>query len=94
MKSDGRSAKIEQNLQLKVEEKNVTPLKRFRSLARSVQSQSRWTKALLSKIAEEHNREFNVSRRQSRGGEEILSFNATGKRVLYFLNMFTLMGLS
>ena len=94
MNSEGRSAEIEQNLQLKVEEKKVTPLERFRSLARSVQSQGRWINALQSKIAEEHNKEFNVSRRQSRGGEEILSFNASGKRVLYFLNLFTLMRLS
>ena len=82
MNSEGRSAEIEQNLRFKVEEKKITPLERFRSLARSVMSQVRWTKDLLSKVAEEHNREFNVSRRQSRGGEEILSFNASGKRVL------------
>ena len=82
MNSEGRSAEIEQNLRFKVEEKKITPLERFRSLARSVMSQSRWTKDLRSKVAEEHNREFNVSRRQSRGGEEILSFNASGKRVL------------
>ena len=94
MNSEGRSAEIEQNLRFKVEEKKITPLERFRSLARSVMSQGRWTKDLRSKVAEEHNREFNVSRRQSRGGEEILSFNASGKRVLQFLNMFTLMRLS
>ena len=82
MNSEGRSAEIEQNLRFEVEEKKITSLERFRSLARSVMSQGRWTKDLQSKVAEEHNREFNVSRRQSRGGEEILSFNASGKRVL------------
>lgn len=92
MNSEGRSSEIEQTFQPKVEERKVTPQERFRRLARTVQSQDRWTKALQSKIAEDHKREFNICRRQSREREEIFSFNASGKRVLYFLNMFTLNG--
>lgn len=71
-------SKIERKIQGPTEEKKVTPLERFRSLARSVQSQGRWTKALQSKVAEEHSKEFKIN--QANGGNsEILSFNASGK---------------
>ena len=74
----------EQKVQDPKVEKIVAPLERFRSLARSVQSQGRWTKALQSKIAEEHSKEFKISQ-QSGGLTEILSFNVSGKK---FLSLF------
>ena len=58
--------------------RTMTPLQRFRSIARSVLSQNQWTKALQTKIAEEHSKEFNINR-ESGGQAEVLTFNASGK---------------
>ena len=74
----------EQKIRVPGSEKKMAPLERFRSLARSVQSQGRWTKALQSKIAEKHRKEFNISQ-QSGGHTEILSFNVSGMK---FLSLF------
>lgn len=68
--------------------KPVSPRERFRRLARSVQSQSRWTKALQSKIADEHSKDFQINQ-ESGGSHVILSFNANGKRtVLFFRSLY------
>ena len=76
--------KNQQKVQEAKEGKKMTPMERFHSLARSVQSQNRWTKSLQSKIAEQHSREFSTNRKQSQG-EEALSFNVSGKRAFPLL---------
>ena len=72
------SIKEEQEIHDSKSEKKIPTLERFRSLARSVQSQGRWTKALQSKIAEEHSKGLKVSQ-QAGGNNEMLSFNVSGK---------------
>ena len=65
------------------EEKEMAPVERFRSLARSLQA-NRWTKALQSKIAEEYREEFNITQQNQGGSDEILSFNVIGKQIFCF----------
>lgn len=61
-------------------ESKPSAIDRFRSLARSVQSQGRWTKALQTKIADEHSKEFQINQ-ESGGSNVILSFNVNGKQI-------------
>lgn len=72
------SIKEKQEIHDSKSEKKMPALERFRSIARSVQSQGRWTKDLQSKIAEEHSKEFKISQ-QADGNAEMLSFNVSGK---------------
>lgn len=65
------------------EEPKLSPIDRFRRIARSVQSQSRWTKALQTKIAGEHSKEFQITQK-SGDSNLILSFNANGEQIFQF----------
>lgn len=62
------------------EQSKPSPLERFRRLARSVQSQSRWTRALQSKIAGEHSKVFQINQES----EKVLSFNSGGNQTFVF----------
>jgi len=63
-----------------IEESKLSPLERFRRLARSVKSQSWWTKALQTKIADEHSKEFHIHQKSGQT-DVILSFNANGEQI-------------
>lgn len=65
------------------EEPKSSPKERFRRIARSVQSQSRWTKALQTKIASEHSKDFHITQKSGESNL-ILSFNANGEHINFF----------
>ena len=65
------------------EESKLTPIERFRRFARSVTSQGWWTKALQTKIADEHSKEFHIN--QKSGQTDVaLSFNVNGEQIFLF----------
>lgn len=63
------------------EQSKPSPLEKFRRLARSVQSQSRWTRALQSKIADEHSKVFQINQESGK----VLSFNSGGNQTFVFV---------
>lgn len=65
------------------EESKLSPIGRFRRLARSVQSQGWWTKALQTKIADEHTKEFHINQKSGQT-DVILSFNVNGEQMFLF----------
>lgn len=62
------------------EKPKLSPIDRFRRIARSVQSQSLWTKALQTKIAVEHSKEFHIVQKSGES-DMILSFNTNGEQI-------------
>lgn len=64
-------------------ESKPSPLERFRRLARSVKSQGWWTKALQTKIADEHSKEFHIHQNSGQT-DVILSFNVNGEQIFLF----------
>lgn len=69
------------DMSTETEQSKPSPLERFRRLARSVQSQSRWTRALQSKIADEHSKVFQINQES----EKVLSFKSGGNQTFVFV---------
>ena len=65
------------------QESKLAPLERFRRLARSVKSQGWWTKALQTKIADEHSKEFHIHQKSDQT-DVVLSFNVSGEQTFLF----------
>lgn len=65
------------------EESKLTPIEKFRRLARSVKSQGCWTKALQTKIADEHSKEFHIQQKSGQT-DVVLSFNVNGEQIFLF----------
>ena len=65
------------------QESKLEPLERFRRLARSVKSQGWWTKALQTKIADEHSKEFHIHQKSGQT-DAVLSFNVSGEQTFLF----------
>lgn len=65
------------------EESKLSPIERFRRLARSVKSQGWWTKALQTKIVDEHSKEFHIQQKSGQT-DVVLSFNVNGEQISLF----------
>lgn len=83
LKDDGQN-KISSSMKkvkcLETEQLKLSPKNRFRRIARSIQSQSWWTKALQTKIADEHSKEYQILQKSGESNS-VLSFNTSGEHV-------------